>query len=219
MGKTYAIGDVHGCLLQLRRLIDKCKQDSENNRSKLIFLGDYIDRGPESCGVVQFLIDAQHREPEAIICLRGNHEALVLLSIHDAINVAPWLHNGGDATLLSYGTKTPGDIPRDHIDWFQSLPMHYDDGLRFFVHAGIDPNRTLDQQSDTDCLWMREPFLSDPREYTRLVVHGHTPTANRLPEQRPNRLNIDTGAYLGGPLTAAIFDERSPRPLGFLHEY
>lgn len=219
MGRTYVIGDIHGCLNKLQALVDRCKIDSGEARPRLIFIGDYIDRGPDSRGVVEFLIDTQNGAPETVVCLQGNHEAMALLSAYDATKVAAWLYNGGDATLLSYGTTTVADIPREHMSWFESLPIHHDDGLRFFVHAGIDPSKPLDQQDDTDCLWMREPFLSDRREYSRLVVHGHTPTERHLPELRANRLNIDTGAYLGGPLTAAIFDERSVGPLGFLQEY
>src|SRR5262245_18201615 len=132
MGKTYAIGDIHGCLTKLRELVSRCKQESEGERPKLIFVGDYIDRGPESRGVVEFLIDAQNRDSDAVICLVGNHEALVSLSAHDVTKAAAWLHNGGSATLLSYGAKAVGEIPRSHISWFQSLPLHHEDGLRFF---------------------------------------------------------------------------------------
>ncbi|WP_374940816.1 metallophosphoesterase family protein [Bradyrhizobium sp. SRS-191] len=219
MRKTYVIGDIHGCLRQLRGLVDRCRLDCGEDRPKFIFIGDYIDRGPDSHGVVEFLMGAQKSDSETVICLRGNHEALALLSTYDTANVPVWLHNGGEATLLSYRVGTPAEMPHDHICWFQSLPIHYDDGLRFFVHAGIDPNKPLNQQAENDCLWMREPFLSDRQNYSRLVVHGHTPTLNQMPEQRTNRLNVDTGAYLGGPLTAAIFDDRSPKPLGFLQEY
>ena len=95
---------------------------------------------------------------------------------------------------------------------------HHDDGRRFFVHAGIDPARPLDRQNRHDLLWMREPFLSDPRDYGRFIVHGHTPIKGGQPDLRVNRVNIDTAAVLGGPLTAAVFDEVQTAPIGFLQE-
>ena len=98
------------------------------------------------------------------------------------------------------------------------LTTHHDDGLRFFVHAGIDPTRPLDRQHRHDLLWMREPFLSDPRDHGRFIVHGHTPVRGGQPDLRANRVNIDTAAVMGGPLTAAVFDESKPAPIGFLQE-
>jgi serine/threonine protein phosphatase 1 len=98
----------------------------------------------------------------------------------------------------------------------RSLRLSYDDGRRFFVHAGIDPERPLDAQDDFDLVWIREPFLSDGRDYGRLVVHGHTPLPDGTPDLRSNRLNLDTGAGFGGPLTAAVFSDDSTPPIGFL---
>jgi serine/threonine protein phosphatase 1 len=218
MGRIYAIGDIHGCLAKLKGLVDRCKLDCGDEDTTLIFLGDYIDRGPDSRGVVEFLINAQSQLANKIICLRGNHEALALSSASDTTKTDAWLQNGGGQTLLSYGIATAAKIPSDHLMWFRSLPMYHDDDLRFFVHAGINPYKPLNQQDDHDLLWIREPFLSDRRSYNRLIVHGHTPSKTMLPEQKINRLNIDTGAYLGGPLTAAIFDDESIGPLGFLQE-
>jgi serine/threonine protein phosphatase 1 len=218
MGRVYAIGDVHGCFDKLKKLVNQCRLNCRNEDAKLIFLGDYIDRGPDSRRVVEFLIDAQSHLAGKVICLCGNHEALAISGAADISQADSWLHNGGSETLQSYGITTAAQMPPDHIRWFRSLPMYYDDGLRFFVHAGINPYQPLDEQNHHDLLWIREPFLSDRRSYSRLIVHGHTPSKTHLPEQLINRLNIDTGAYLGGPLTAAIFDNQSIAPLGFLHE-
>ena len=98
----------------------------------------------------------------------------------------------------------------------RSLPLRYDDGRRFFVHAGIDPEKPLDAQSDHDLIWIREPFLSDRRDHGRLIVHGHTPQSAGMPDLRSNRLNLDTGAVFGGPLTAAAFAAARRDPIGFL---
>lgn len=214
--RTYAIGDIHGCLPQLKTLVARCKHDCGDQAIKMIFLGDYIDRGPDSRGVVEFLMDMQSRLDGDVICLRGNHEALALSSIGDDGEFDIWLLNGGIQTLRSYGVRTAAEICPRRLSWLRSLPLYHDDGLRFFVHAGINPNKSLSQQDDHDLLWIREPFLSDRRQYERLVVHGHTPNRNQLPDRQANRLNIDTGAYLGGPLTAAVFDDQSIGPLEFL---
>jgi serine/threonine protein phosphatase 1 len=218
MRRIYAIGDIRGCLAKLKKLVDRCKLDCGDEDITLVFLGDYIDRGPDSRGVVDLLINAQSQLGKKVICLRGNHEALALSSASDANQSGAWLQNGGGQTLLSYGIANAAEIPSEHLAWFRSLPLCYDDGLRFFVHAGINPCRPLNQQDEHDLLWIREPFLSDDRRYSRLIVHGHTPCKSRLPEQKINRLNVDTGACLGGPLTAAIFDADSIGPLGFLQE-
>ncbi len=108
------------------------------------------------------------------------------------------------------------DLPRAHLDWMRSLRLTYDDGRRFFVHAGVDPEKPLDAQDEHDLLWIREPFLDDDRDYGRLIVHGHTPLVTAMPELRRNQLNLDTAAVFGGPLTAAVFDDTQTEPLAFL---
>jgi serine/threonine protein phosphatase 1 len=216
MSKTYAIGDVHGCLDQLQRLVELCRRDAGARSPAFIFLGDYIDRGADSRGVVDFLIALQDQSPDQVICLRGNHEDLLLAAREDGDQELNWLMNGGAATLDSYGGASPLDLPTEHIDWVYALPLFHDDGLRFFVHAGVHPARPLHRQNARDLLWIREPFLSSAREFGRLVVHGHTPTSNGAPDQRANRLNIDTGAVFGRALTAAVFNDQNVAPLKFL---
>jgi serine/threonine protein phosphatase 1 len=187
--------------------------------AKFVFLGDYIDRGPDSRGVLEFVIDLQRRMPSQVVCLCGNHEDLALNAIDDASQIDQWLvHNGGDKALRSYGATHPSEVPADHVAWLRALVTHHDDGRRFFVHAGINPARPLDRQNRHDLLWMREPFLSDPRDYGRFIVHGHTPIKGGQPDLRVNRVNVDTAAVLGGPLTAAVFDEVQTAPIGFLQE-
>ena len=119
-------------------------------------------------------------------------------------------------TLRSYQIADARDLPDEHVTWLRSLPLCYDDGHRFFVHAGIDPDKPLAAQSDHDLIWIREPFLSDARDYGRLIVHGHTPQTDGIPDFRGNRLNLDTGAVFGRPLTAAVFASAQRDPLGYL---
>ena len=129
MTRTYAIGDAHGCLDQLQRLVELCERDAGAHRSKLIMLGDYVDRGPDSRGVIDFLIDLQKWSPDEIICLRGNHEDLLLHALEGEDAKLSWLSNGGDATLLSYRASRATDLPPSHTDWIRSLPLFHDDGL------------------------------------------------------------------------------------------
>jgi serine/threonine protein phosphatase 1 len=208
-----AVGDVHGSLGKLRTLVARCEQHANGRPITFVFLGDYIDRGPESAGVIAYLIDLQSRLPGHVIALKGNHEDMALEVLAGTRPANHWLSQGGAATLRSYAAQSPGDLPHGHLEWLRGLRLSYDDGRRFFVHAGIDPDRPLDDQDEHDLIWMREPFLSDRRDHGRLIVHGHTPCAT--PELRRNRLNLDTGAVFGGLLTAAIFEEG--KPVAFLY--
>lgn len=219
MTRTYALSDIHGCLDKLTRLVARCRADAKDSEPRFVFLGDYIDRGPDSRGVLEFIMAMQARNPDAVICLAGNHEDMALNAIDDPAQTDQWVtRNNGDKALASYGVTRPSELPTAHVEWMRALKTHHDDGRRFFVHAGIDPSRPLDRQSRHDMLWMREPFLSDPRDFGRFVVHGHTPQKGGKPDLRSNRVNIDTAAVLGGPLTAAVFDDSRDAPVGFLQE-
>jgi serine/threonine protein phosphatase 1 len=219
MPRTYAIGDIHGCLDKLERLVARCRSDAGSGVLNLVFLGDAVDRGPDSCGVVKYLMALQQDARGQVICLCGNHEDMALGSIADPSAAPHWIaRNGGAEMLRSYGVARPEDLPADHVEWMRALPTHHDDGMRFYVHAGIDPERPLDAQKRRDMLWMREPFLSDRRDFGRFVVHGHTPLKDGRPDLQVNRVNVDTAAVLGGPLTAAIFNDEQRGPLGFLQE-
>src|SRR5207248_1889674 len=149
---------------KLRSLLGHCAVHCAPGTPRFIFIGDYVDRGTNSAAVVRFLIKAQARAPDRTMCLRGNHEAMLI----DAANGGDellWLLNGGDATLRSYGVRDAADIPAEHLIWFKALPLAISDGQRFFVHAGIEPGIPLDRQPEESMLWIREPFLSDTREH------------------------------------------------------
>jgi serine/threonine protein phosphatase 1 len=214
---TFAIGDIHGCLKKLLRLVKACEAHAAGRRARYVFLGDYIDRGPHSCGVIEFLIRRQQAQPDSVVCLMGNHEQLALMA-HESDRAMPlWLANSGAATQRSYW-RTGGRIAEPHLSWLRALPLCHDDGLRLFVHAGIDLAVPLDRQSADTLLWMREPFLTDcdTVDCGRFIVHGHTPLAGGKPDLCRRRVNLDTGAVIGGPLTAAVFDDTRAEPLGFL---
>ena len=212
----YAIGDIHGSLQKLRDLLMLCEQHADGRTATFVFLGDYIDRGPDSRGVIEALIELQSQRHDRIIALKGNHEAVAVEIVDGETDPESWLREGGTATLRSYRIDDVRDLPPEHVAWLRALPLCFDDGERFFVHAGIDPDKPLDAQSGHDLIWIREPFLSDGREHGRLIVHGHTPQGDGLPDFRGNRLNLDTGAVFGGALTAAAFDTVRRDPLGYL---
>jgi serine/threonine protein phosphatase 1 len=194
-----AIGDIHGMADQLDALLAQVPDDG-----MLVFLGDYLDRGPQVPRVLARLLALEGERP--CVFLRGNHEALALASLVDG-NIdmeRVWLQNGGTATLKSYRWA----LPDDHVAFLLRTQTMYLTPDYCFVHAGLRPGAPPEATSDHDRLWIREPFLSADYDWGRLVVHGHTPTPNALPDVRPNRINIDTGAVYGGPLTALLLPER-----------
>lgn len=216
---TYAIGDVHGCRDKLARLLDFCVRHSDGGSARFVFVGDYIDRGPDSRGVIETLLALKRDMPGQVTCLKGNHEDMMLRALHgDEDELLLWLSQGGARTLLSYGVEHPADLPPEHLAFFASLPTSFDDGRRLFVHAGVNPAFALDRQREEDLIWIREPFLHSSRDFGRLVVHGHTPLLSERPDIRPNRVNLDTGAVYGHPLSAAAFAEDRTEPIAVLND-
>lgn len=223
--RAYAVGDIHGRLDLLDTLLVQIEQDMARRKPKktfIIFLGDLIDRGPESAGVVERL--RTYRPLGArLIFLGGNHEEVLLRILDGERGVLPsWLKFGGKQCADSYGIR--GDslgrmdeaaaidlvrakVPREHREFLASFADTFRFGDYLFVHAGIRPGVAIDAQDRADLRWIREPFLADSKEHGCMVVHGHTIV--QAVEERRNRIGIDTGAYQSGILTAlAIEDDR-----------
>jgi serine/threonine protein phosphatase 1 len=214
---TFAIGDIHGSFTKLANLLRHCHAHGGDNELRFVFLGDYVDRGRRSREVVDLLIGLQASTPDQTVCLKGNHEDM-LVDAARGNDEELWLDNGGDATLASYGVRGAADLPAVHVAWLDRLPLAISDEKRFYVHAGIYPGVPLQRQTKEAMLWIRARFLSDLRDHGKLIVHGHTPTESMRPELHHNRLNLDTRAWSGGPLTAAVFDQTSTGPLAFIFD-
>jgi serine/threonine protein phosphatase 1 len=214
--RLYAISDIHGCadlLQQMFTLIDRDLETLGSKRAIHVFLGDYIDRGPESCRTIDLLIE-RGRKHESVF-LKGNHEAFLFDVLKDPSLLQDWKRYGGLQTLTSYGLRPSlspdsaeqselirqlaATVPPHQRRFFNSLKMRFVCGDFFFVHAGVRPGVALSQQQEHDLLWIREEFLSSDEHFGKYIVHGHTPV--REPEIRFNRANIDTGAYATGNLT------------------
>ncbi len=224
--RLYAIGDVHGCLDQLKSLHTIIKDDLALRpvpAYRIIYLGDYVDRGPDSNGCIQFLIDTMAADPN-IICLKGNHEDKLLAFLADPLRVSEsFLTYGGNELSLSYGV-TPASliaadddmlrfrdrlnaaIPDEHLSFMRGLPTAHSAGDYMFVHAGVRPGIALDEQTDRDLMWIRFEFLEYLKPFSRVIVHGHTPDLE--PEVKLNRINIDTLAYDTGNLTCVVLERR-----------
>jgi len=230
--RIYAIADIHGCahlLEQMFAVIDADMANSRPYRAIEVFLGDYIDRGPDSKGVIDFLIAAAERD-ERNLFLAGNHDVGLLEFLAEPDPDGIFMRYGGRQTAKSYGVEleawqsnflsrhaTGSDsllkaehaalvaaIPRAHVEFLLSLSFSADFGDLFFCHAGIRPGVPLDRQDPQDLIWIRREFLDHPRLYDKVIVHGHTPVPE--PVVTPNRVDVDTYAWHSGRLTALVVD-------------
>lgn len=215
---VYAVGDVHGRLDLLQSLLEQIWADSPDAANTLVFLGDYVDRGPSSKDVIDCLI-ALDRPGWNIIKLRGNHEQILLEYLQNPDVYQAWRTFGGAETLLSYGVRPPAfsapneqrrahaefvaAVPRNHLAFLNGLSDSYTMGDYFFAHAGVRPGVAIDRQVPEDLLWIRDEFLGSEANFGKVVVHGHSPS--ETPILRTNRIGIDTGAYATGTLTAVKF--------------
>ncbi len=214
--RVYAVGDIHGRIDLFDSLIDAIEKDDATRApavTTVILLGDLIDRGPDSAAVVARAQEwSQHRPIEFI---KGNHEEMLVASMADREVLRGFLKYGGRETILSYGidrqTLREADfaelqrmmaeaIPQRDIDFLDGFKKFIRKGDYLFVHAGIRPERPIEDQQGKDCRWIREPFLSHAGDFGAVVVHGHT--IAQEPQVRSNRIGIDTGAFMHGTLTA-----------------
>ncbi|WP_117194056.1 metallophosphoesterase family protein [Rhizobium terrae] len=219
----YIVGDVHGCLKELKNAEAKIAADinSSGRAGLVVLLGDYVDRGPSSSQVLDHLIRPSDLGLKRLpLC--GNHDDVFLKFLTEPDLYTEWLGLGGEQTLISYGIdfhhlgarqksrmarlrELLGEaVPENHRQFLSELPICLKIGNLFFVHAGIKPGIPLDEQDDEDLLWIREPFLAEGPKLPLLVVHGHTPQPN--PDPGPSRIGIDTGAYYTGNLTVLKID-------------
>lgn len=217
---TYAVGDIHGRLDLVRAAIEAIAKHAGPQSFRVVFLGDYVDRGPDSRGVIECLMELARSWP--VLCLKGNHEDLMVRAVTrpDRANLYGWLANGGLPTLESYGVETKEilgpHIPCDHVRWLSGLPLTTGDRYRVFVHAGLLPKTPFHQQKELNCLWIREPFLSGRQEdFDTHVVHGHSfcwrGKPNPIePELLGHRTNLDTAAFATGRLCIGVFDAAIP---------
>jgi serine/threonine protein phosphatase 1 len=201
---TCVIGDIHGCQSALSKLLPNVLHKAET----LVFLGDYVDRGPQSKEVVETILSLQQQKSHRIIPLMGNHDFLFnqYLCGRDA---SVFLQVGGLQTLASYGLQpsSPREeietkVPEEHRAFFRSLPLWWQDAHALYVHAGLQPGRHLSQQTSEWCLWAREQFFQSSFDFGKPVVFGHT--VFEEPFITDNRIGIDTGAVYDGSLTALI---------------
>jgi serine/threonine protein phosphatase 1 len=200
-GRLLAIGDIHGCRCALQKLLIRI---NPTRQDRIVFLGDYIDRGPDPRGVVETLLHLQRRVPRSTF-LMGNHERM-LLDVLDGRNLPLYLANGGLVTLLAYLDKGHLQLPAAHRHFFNSLQRFHETGKHIFVHAGLRPGYPLRQQTEEDLLWIRDTFLTSTTDWGKTVVFGHTPL--RKPYFGSHRIGLDTGAVYGGTLTACDLDTR-----------
>jgi serine/threonine protein phosphatase 1 len=207
MGKLFAIGDIHGCLSKLQNLMGMIEVNPQNDT--IIFVGDYIDRGSDSKGVIDLVIDLRQRFKN-VICLMGNHEKMLINYHFEGIDEEIFFLNGGHITAFSYGlVRTPKgvrmNIPEAHLEFYKSLRMFYETDRHIFVHAGLRPGVPLAKQNSHDMLWIRNEFIRTKHDFGKIVVYGHTPVPHPMVDE--TKIGIDTGAVYGGMLTCIELTE------------
>jgi serine/threonine protein phosphatase 1 len=224
--RIYAVGDIHGCAALLDLLHEAIDRDTGNVTADkhIVYLGDFVDRGPDSKGVIERVM---HDTPKGFHAhyIKGNHDAALLGFLEDPKSYRVWRGFGAGDTLLSYGVRPPlfdsvdqmtkardalrDALPAPHLAFFRALKLQVTLGDYVFVHAGVRPGVPLVRQLEEDLLWIRDEFLSSTLPHEKVVVHGHTPLVS--PECTRNRISVDTGAYATGILTCAVLEGTSCR--------
>ena len=225
----FTVGDIHGCSKQLKSLLSKLLNNSEfnNQRDLLIFLGDYIDRGPNSREVIDQLINLNKQNIKAVF-LMGNHEQMIINFLFDKINnLMQWLHLGADQTFKSYDIEVAkfikdgfeddkidklrnvflDKLSKEHVYFLKNLKLTYNLGDYLFIHAGINPEKSLSEQNKMDFLWSRsDKFFDKNFKFEKVIVHGHTPEKEVV--NFPYRINIDTGCFFSGKLSCVYLNDQ-----------
>jgi serine/threonine protein phosphatase 1 len=224
--RLYVIGDIHGRSDLLDRLTAEIDRDLDAHpvaSALTVTLGDYVDRGADSRGVLDRLV--RNPFPTPLVSIKGNHESLMTAFLVDPAVAGQWRRLGGLETLHSYGVPVAGlmmgkdyaqaaadlraAVPPSHLAFMASLRTSLTVGRYFLCHAGVRPGVPLERQAEQDLLWIRDEFLSSRADFGKVVVHGHTPA--ELPEVLPNRINVDTGAFMTGRLTCAVLEQERVR--------
>jgi serine/threonine protein phosphatase 1 len=226
MNRIYAVGDLHGYADQFDRSLELIEADGGQDAC-IVFLGDYCDRGPNSRGVLQQLIDGQ-AQGRNWITLKGNHDRMFEWFMETPPRHDPhmlvgyhWFHEniGGRETLGSYGVRVDDPVrmkdvhaqatravPQSHIEFLRNLPTSFETDDLFFCHAGVRPGVALNEQTEEDLVWIRQEFHDHTAPFDKLIVHGHTPV--RRATHYGNRVNLDSGAGYGDPVSVAVFEGR-----------
>ena len=240
ISQVFAIGDVHGCKSLLERIHKKILKKSKKVKGNkiLIYLGDYVDRGHKAKETIDAIINFRPKDFKCIF-IRGNHDQMLLDFVNGkSESLTVWLYNGGAETLKSYCGREISDdllnssskkqqirekffkaLPKEHLHFFKGLQFFYTWKDYFFVHAGIDPSRSLSKQRKTDMIWTRtSKFLASNQPFEKIIVHGHTPSKNV--EKKINRINLDTGAVYSeyGKLSCMFIDAKENRREFFASE-
>lgn len=232
----YAIGDLHGCLRELDKLLSDVEKDAGGRPYRLVFLGDYINRGPNSKGVIDRLVELQKRDWEyPPVFLKGNHDDGLLRITYpdykwslfrmrsDKAVYERFMKHGGNETFMSYkanpmqarnhfeGAASLREMmPAQHRKFLEGLTLSFQTETHFFCHAGVDFSRPLDKQTPRDLMWARDAFVRSAQCADKIIVHGHTIAHDFKPHVHPNRIGVDTGAYKTGVLTACVINGAEP---------
>jgi serine/threonine protein phosphatase 1 len=209
MEKIFVIGDIHGCLSHLNALMAKIDIDAE--KDTLVFIGDYIDRGSNSKGVIDAILHIK-KNIQNVICILGNHEQMLLNYYLENRDEELFMHNGGMSTIISYGFIPGGKkhlhIPDEHMEFFTTLQPYCEKDKYIFAHAGLRPGIPMNKQEVDDLLWIRYEFINSRYDFGKTVIFGHTPLSFTSPLIDENKIGIDTGAVYGGKLTCIELPEK-----------